>query len=285
MNGNQSCEERTVQPRSRGFTLIELLVVISIIAVLVALLLPAVQQAREAARSTQCKNNIKQLVLALHNYSDNWGGRLMPADVYNYTLPASSGGESRYWFGELDTTVSPRRLVHQKGFLAPYMESQWQSYQCPAFSEPFASPRFDRLASGYSYNYRYLGPGLQSAVNWVDGTVDPRKPITFRFADVMQTTQTIVFADAAEVSCVNWPTCSDLVVRESWYMEPPSGQFPNTHFRHNGVANVGYLDGHVESHARSWVAPPSWVSANQVARMQQIQLGYVGDTDALYDRQ
>jgi prepilin-type N-terminal cleavage/methylation domain-containing protein/prepilin-type processing-associated H-X9-DG protein len=135
---------RPFQRRS-GFTLVELLVVIAIIGVLVALLLPAVQAARESARRMQCTNNLKQLGLALHNHHDTH--LIFPAaqdEIYNPAVPATTWKHS--WV--------PRIL--------PYIEQQ-------ALQEKY---RYDQNWDDASSNDKVGGPIKQN----ISGFLCPSAP-------------------------------------------------------------------------------------------------------------
>lgn len=106
-------------PRRRaGFTLIELLVVIAIIAILISLLLPAVQQAREAARRTQCRSNLKQIGIALHNYQERTGvfppGYLSNVDTSSGT--ATDSGPGWGWAAFLLPDVDQASLFNTLNF-------------------------------------------------------------------------------------------------------------------------------------------------------------------------
>ena len=114
---------------TRGFTLIELLVVIAIIGVLIALLLPAVQSAREAARRAQCVNNLKQIALATHNYESAYGSFPMGDEPTRFNDPIYGQCGGAYLYSAFT-------------YILPFME-QGTGYASYNFSSP---PTFMRKA-------------------------------------------------------------------------------------------------------------------------------------------
>jgi prepilin-type N-terminal cleavage/methylation domain-containing protein len=226
----------------KGFTLIELLVVIAIIAILAALLLPALQRAKDQGRQTLCLSNKKQVQLAWQMYADDFQTVMVlnaPLNIPDRNTFTWIDGTGENWQTAIDNT----NVGGYQGFLmAPYLVNQIAAYKCPG--DNIFSQNGDRLRSismnsqmGWQYmisrgDLNLDFGGLQVYVKTTD-LVCPRPPMAFIFADETMYTLDDGFMQMAG---------------------PTAPGFPNApaHY-HCGSGSFSFADGHAESH--KWLGP------------------------------
>jgi prepilin-type N-terminal cleavage/methylation domain-containing protein/prepilin-type processing-associated H-X9-DG protein len=208
----------------RSFTLIELLVVIAIIAILAAMLLPALAQAREKARQSGCISNIKQIVLGHQMYADDNAEILTRYSDHN-NLPTAS-------------CVSGRKVMWWTA-ITPYVPDA-NAYKCPSAAS---------IPRGIGVNYNHI-----HACGWV-GTA----PGGLSLSAIGVPAAAMSSADSATPPTS--PTQGDIVYcRRCWPSGPNSPVIDVTNRipmdRHNASVNLGMCDGHVETRRALALIPP-----------------------------
>ena len=231
--------------RLKFFSLIELLVVIAIIAILAAMLLPALNQARERGKAANCSSNLKQIGYALDMYSNDWQ-EYLPLGCEDMM-----GRDNARWFGRRKS--SNEAYDPSTGYLSPYLGSRQRVTACPGIAR--FKPGFEYGCGGYAYNYWFLGSRCFQFGGFMGGGFDmPSKRTIFRSPSA-----TVAFCDSGYLEIDNFIEYGHLELPE-WVFSPPYDTAPGggmrpvpvIHFRHSRSTNVLWLDGHLSAEKMSF---------------------------------
>jgi len=232
INGHATDSCHVSRVTCHAFTLIELLIVMAIIAILSAMLLPALTQSKVSAQRAACKGNLRQLGMAAELYWDDNGG-----NCFRLSDGVTNSG-TIWWFGWLGPGPEEQRPYDLSvGKLFPYLNGS-DVRLCPALNSKTA--QFKLKATNVVFSYGYNGSL---------STPTTLPPICA--GRIKHPTETALLADTAQVNDFQPPASHSNPMIEEWYIldnptnYPGSSYYPHGHFRHLQRANVVFCDGHV----------------------------------------
>ncbi|MBU6401210.1 MAG: type II secretion system GspH family protein [Verrucomicrobia bacterium] len=256
-----------------AFTLLELLVVIAIIGILAALLLPALDAARQRALSVACMNNLRQLQICAHLYTVDNGDRLLPNNfVYDTQTeaPVAFGfSTNTTWCpGNAQLDLTPFNIEH--GLLFRYNQSV-AIYHCPADTATVKTPDGQSTHQLHTRSYN-LSQSINGVPYAASGATVLLPPCFEKDSDITDPgpARLFVFIDVHEDEIVDSlfgippPGWEDLVEQTWWDL--PAG-------RHNQGCNLSFADGHIEHW--TWKAPKIFYGIGQSISNASDQLDFL----------